>query len=405
MRPLAGGLVRHISFVLAGILLAALCGISVPATAAVPVITVDVPNPTKDKPQSKIWFAQGSWWAWLPVRGGSGIWRRTGTGWQRQTYLDPLLEGLPGQADVWSDGDTVRAVLVEPDRLAVIGFRWDEVAGRYRMEGRAATFQMPPRSSGDKGIETATITRDTRGRWWIAYDWQKDMWVRSWSGKDGDGWSAPFAVNRTKAVADDICSVVALPDRIGVIWTDQEQDAVYFRWRMDTSPPGSWGPVENVEQGGGTADDHIRASVTPDGTLYVATKNSADTVGLPQLVLRMRDLSGKWTNVPYAPRTGTREPSRPIALLADNPARLFLLHTLYHRDQPSPAQSTIAWQAAALPNPDIANPDAAGATQTLMDAGTRLNDVTGPKGSLPPGHVWIVLASDQKGNIYEARLD
>ena len=108
--------------ILAGLLLVSWCGLA----ATAPVFHVNVANPTKDKPQSKIWFAQGTWWAWLPVRGGSSIWRRTDRGWQRQMELDPALEGLPGQADVWADEDTVRAVLVEPERLAVVAFRWDK---------------------------------------------------------------------------------------------------------------------------------------------------------------------------------------------------------------------------------------------------------------------------------------
>jgi hypothetical protein len=83
-----------------------------------PVFKVDVASPTKDKPQSKLWFAHGSWWAWLPVRGGSGIWRRTASGWQRQTSLDEALRGFPGQADVLAESDEVTAVLVEEARLA-----------------------------------------------------------------------------------------------------------------------------------------------------------------------------------------------------------------------------------------------------------------------------------------------
>ena len=27
-----------------------------------PAFTVDVPSPTMDKPQSKLWFAHGAWW-------------------------------------------------------------------------------------------------------------------------------------------------------------------------------------------------------------------------------------------------------------------------------------------------------------------------------------------------------
>jgi hypothetical protein len=207
----------------------AVCGIS--AAADRPVFRVDVPYPTRDKPQSKLWFARGTWWAWLPVRGGSSVWKRSGAGWERQTTLDAVLQNLPGQADVWANDDEVRAVLVEPDRLAVVGLRWDNAAGRYESAGPAAEFPTPEPPGKADGIETATITRDSRGRWWIAYNWRRDMWVRT--STDGRAWSEPLAVSHTKASDDDLCSIVALPDRVGVIWSDQAHDVVYFRWHAD----------------------------------------------------------------------------------------------------------------------------------------------------------------------------
>jgi hypothetical protein len=173
------------------------------------VLEVDVPAPTKDKPQSKLWFAQGNWWAWLPVSGGSGIWRRTPSGWQRQAALDAALRGLPGQADVWAGATSVRAVLVEPKRLAVATLRWDTQDSRYRLDGEPHVF--------DPGAETetATIARDGTGRWWIAYNALRRMWVRaSLSGRD---WSGPIEVTRRSASADDICAIVALPGETGVL--------------------------------------------------------------------------------------------------------------------------------------------------------------------------------------------
>jgi hypothetical protein len=374
----------------------AVCGIS--AAADRPVFRVDVPYPTRDKPQSKLWFARGTWWAWLPVRGGSSVWKRSGAGWERQTTLDAVLQNLPGQADVWANDDEVRAVLVEPDRLAVVGLRWDNAAGRYESAGPAAEFPTPEPPGKADGIETATITRDSRGRWWIAYNWRRDMWVRT--STDGRAWSEPLAVSHTKASDDDLCSIVALPDRVGVIWSDQAHDVVYFRWHADEAPPDRWNAAEVVERGGQSADDHIHAAVTRDGTLYVATKNSVDTVGKPQLVLRVRTPDGRWNNVPYALRTEKYHPSRPIALLGGDPARLILLHTMYRLDQPTPRQSTIVRQTTGLSRLELV-PVAA----TLLDAATQLNDATGSKARLPEGQPWIVLASDQDGNVYEARLN
>ncbi len=145
---------------------------------AEPVFQVDVANPTRDKPQSKLWFSHDSWWAWLPTRQGSSVWRRTAGGWQRQTALDRSLVGLPNRADVWAEGDAVRAVLVDGRRLAVVELVYSAEHSAYQPAGQSARFQVGDDES-DGEIETATIARDSRDRWWIAYPWQRRMWVRS----------------------------------------------------------------------------------------------------------------------------------------------------------------------------------------------------------------------------------
>lgn len=358
-----------------------------------PVIRLSWADPTQDKPQSKLWFAQGSWWAWLPDRGGSGLWRRTGTGWQRDTALDETLRGLPGQADVWADGGMVRAVLVEARRLAVLGLAFDSSQGRYRPTGNAVVFDMPQDVAGP-GLETATIARDGRGRWWIAYAWRRQMWVRASQDRAGQVWTQPIAVSREPASDDDICTIAALPGGVAVIWSNQSTETVYFRLHSDGAKPEVWAEPEVADRGNRTADDHLNTAVARDGTLYLATKNSVDRIGHTQLVLHIRNPRGQWASHPYAPRTSQAEPSRPIVLLGGDPERYLLLHTMYDRRPGQPPQSWIAWQ-----------PSVEKEARPLISAGARVNNVTGCKARLPAGVPWIVLASDHEGNVYEARID
>lgn len=364
------------------------------------VIKVDVPAPTKDKPQSKLWFAHGTWWAWLPVRNGSSIWRRTPRGWQRQSELDAALLNHPGQADVWAAGNEVCAVLVDPQRLSVIRLEWEAQSRRYRLAGQPVRLN-PPESTGEQdAIETATIARDTQGRWWVAYNRQRMIWLRT-APSAGDHWTQPIPVCEKPVSADDICAIVAVQNRVGVFWSDQNHDAVYFRTHKDQSPPSTWETVEVADQGNKTADDHINIATASDGTLYVATKNSVDRVGQPQHVLRVRDASGKWKNYPYATLTSQQGPTRPIVQLGGNPAKLFLLHTIAVVGR-RPAESLIACQTT-----DPGRIQIAAAAQPLIEAetATAVNNVTGSKARLPQGAPWIVLASDPAGNVYEARLD
>ncbi len=338
-----------------------------------PIFTVDVPSPTADKPQSKVWFAHGSWWTWLPVKEGSSVWRREAAGqWARQTALDAPLRGLPGQADVWADEREACAVLVAERRLAFACLAW-----------RGAGYELaraPVPIEVEGKLETATLARDGRGEWWIAYGLEREMWVR----RSGDAWKQAQRISAAPAAADDICAVVAVSGGIGVLWSDQAADTVWFRWRPDGAE--GWGAIEAIERGGKNADDHIRISVSADGRLLVAMKNSVDRLGAPQLVLRERARDGKWTSRPYAPRTESGEPSRPAVLLGGEPERMFLLHSRYAKG----GSEIVRW---------------ADGREEVLIPGNRVNDVTGPKARFPNGQPWIVLASDREGNVYEARLN
>ena len=235
--------------------------------------------------------------------------------------------------------------------MAVACLEW-EGAG-YRLRGKPVEIGM----TGDGKLETATITRDAKGEWWMAYGWGREMFVR----RSGDGWAAAVKVSETLTAAD-------------VVW---------FRWRGK-----EWGKVEAIERGGKTADDHIRAAVGADGRLHVVMKNSRDAVGEPQLVMRVRDRAGRWTSRHFAPRTTEYEPSRPMVLLGGKPERAFVIYSRYTRTGPTPRASQIV-----------------SGEGVLLEAGRPLNDVTGTKALLPPGEPWIVLASDKDGNVYEGRLD
>lgn len=371
-----------------------------PVAAQQPAFRVDVANPTRDKPQSKLWFAYDTWWAWLPTSDGSSVWCRTPNGWQRQHNLDAGLRGLPGRADVWADADVVRAVLVDGQRLAVVELCYSQPHSRYELAGEAMQFSV--RGMLDDQIETATIARDGRGRWWIAYPWQERMWVRATTGATAGQWSEPRALSDA-ADSDDLCAIFAMKDAVGVAWSDQRHDAIYFRWRQDAAPLDDWDDVEVVDEGNRTADDHLHAVVGRDDTVYLATKNSVDRIGQPQLVLRIRSPEGRWQNLPYAPRTAAEEPSRPIVLIDPEWRRLLLLHTLYGRSSQQRGNNRIGWQSVALSG-RLSAELTAPATM-LIGPLPGVNNVAGSKLPMTRGKPWIVLASDAKGNVYEGRLD
>ena len=368
-----------------------------PAVTTQPSLQVDYPHPTADKPQSKIWFAHGSWWALLPTSDGPSVWQRTANGWREHIAIRRELQGLPGRADVWSDADGVTAVAVAPGALTVFRLHAMASPGPTWKSERLASWSV----AATEPSETATIARDGTGTWWVAAPigvaaansatatrGARDVLV--WHSLDGVAWKQlhPLASGLS---ADDICVITPVRNGVGVAWSDQNRDQVMFRRHVDGRPAAVWEPVETIAAGGRTADDHLRTALAPDGTLWLATKNSLDTAEQPQLVLRVRSPRGAWQNLSYAPRTRAEEPRRPVVLATNDPTKLLLGHTLY--DRRDPFRSRIVFGLVGLGDQRIPVP----ATPVIAPdpvLRSRINDITGPKREFPAYAPWIVLASD-----------
>lgn len=372
-------------------LLLFVCAAGLLAASSQPVFQVNVPNPTADKPQSKIWYSGGSWWALLPRQGGPSLWQRTASGWEEHTAVTAALAGLPGRGDVWFDSSGATAVLLKDHSFAIVRLRRQGATWRPKVLARWET-------ASERPIETVTIARDGRRRWWVASTVSYRVLV--WNSADGTAWSGP-AVIGDGLDKDDICDVTPIRGGVGVIWSNQAAQAVFFRVHRDTAAAGAWESVETVESGNRTADDHINAALAANGTLWVATKNSVDTVGKPQQVLRLRAADGSWRNIPYSILKKTEGPSRPIVVLAPGRQTVFYGHTIYdHTDR---THDRIVFGRVDLNSPQsLETPQVVIAPAANLKA--RVNDVTRAKAPMPAAGPWLVLASDHEGRVYEADL-
>lgn len=387
------------------------CEASAAARSAVtrPVLQLDRAAPTADKPQSKLWFAHDTWWALLPAKSGQTLWQRTVAGWREQEDVRRAFAGVMGGCDVWADHDGATAVVAQGETIQVVRLHSDGRAPvRWEVE-RFASWTVPTFAP----LETVTIARDAGGGWWVAATVTpadtppvkpkaggkatKPRAVQAWHSPDARIWTAlPSLV--TGIGGDDICLVTAVEGGVGVAWSDQNRDEVRFRLHRDGRAPSDWEPAELVAAGGLTADDHLHAAYA-SGRLWLATKNSVDTAGQPQLVLRVRAPDGTWQNFPYAEKTAARTPSRPIVVAAPDGRSLLLGQTDYAGK--GPPQDAIAFGVV-----DVEAKTVAPAMTTVIAPDptlrARVNDVTGPKAAFPASGPWIVLASDAAGRVYEA---
>ena len=364
-----------------------------------PSFKVNYSMPTADKPQSKLWYMNNCCWALLPDKDGPSLWQRTDEGWKEYSEIETALTGVPGRADVCPGKNRITAVGVGDSSLTVFRLlahndsqiKWEPVI----------LEKLYPPSPGS--IETATITQDGKGNWWVAATSNSKVCVWN-SVSDGENWSEA-AILAEDIYKDDICTITQVPGGVGVIWSDQNHDGVFMRIHKDENPVGIWEEVEVAESGNKTADDHLNTSLSPDGTLWMATKNSVDKIDKAQFVFRMRSPEGIWKNIPYVILKEHKKPSRPIAIGTEDNSYVFSAYGDNDRSVPYPYNSKI--MVAFAPVDSVSEARLNSPEAVIVPDSTYkfvVHNVTGPKEVFPKNAPWIILASDSEGNVYEADL-
>lgn len=296
----------------------------------------EVVSPTADKPQSKLWYAYGSWWGLLVERDGAESDGSNGATVRIFQLDDTSLDGwrdtgvvvdarLNSTADVLWDGDTLYVASRAPDSdLRVSHFTYDAAGEEWSLAGAVETV-------GSGGPESVSIAKDSTGRLWITYTKGDRVWVAHTTVGDRR-WGAAYApaAPDTTITGDDISSVVSFDDSIGVMWSDQESDRYTFAVHTDGDPDGVWS-IETPIAGFGVADDHLSLQVapSPDGDqVLAAIKTSfSDLRGVtptaPQILVLTRDNRGRWSSVP----AGTVEDghTRPILAIDSSNDEVYLI--------------------------------------------------------------------------------
>lgn len=364
-----------------------------------PIFQVDFGSPTRDKPQSKLWYSDNCWWAILPRASGPSLWQRTNHGWKEHPEVATKLNGVPGRADVWAENNQVTAVGVADSSLTVFRLINKVSSSGVHWKSKILSKLFPPSTCP---IETATIAKDGKGNWWVAAtaDSKVCLWFSSNNGKN---WAAPFILAEG-IHEDDICSITPLKGGVGVIWSDQVRDAILMRVHKDVNPVGMWEKEEVADSGNKTADDHLNSVLVSDGTLWLTTKNSVDKAGQPQFVLRIRSVDGKWVNKPYLIlQNRMKRPSRPIVVATEDNSYVFVGYGDNDRSVPYPYNSnitfapvdtllsTVWYNSQIVIAPDSIYPNV-------------VHNVTGPKNPFPVNAPWIILAGDAAGRVYEFDL-
>ncbi|WP_448641282.1 hypothetical protein [Geodermatophilus sp. URMC 63] len=382
------------------------------------------PNPpTADKPQSKLWFHDGSWWGVL-FDSVSRTWHIHRLDRSTQTWVDTGVrvdDRRETSSDVLWDGTKLYvatnwvAVSNTTAPQASVGGRPARLY-RYSWSPATRTYTLDagfPTAINDNSSESLTIAEDTTGTLWATWTqvrgssatgWSSSVYVNS-AADGGATWGTPAvlqATNANSAVSpDDISAVVAFGgNRVGVLWGNQADDTVYWAVHVDGTAPGQWQGSVAV-RGRGQADDHVNVrSLQSDqaGRVYAAVKTSleelptsAPTDPMIQL-LQFKPGTGAWTVTTIGTLADCH--TRPQVLLDDQQQMVHVVATAPSSGgcPASGTPGTIYTKSAPMADPVF---PAGRGTPIIRDADSaEINNATTTKQAVNAGTGMVVLASN-----------
>ncbi len=274
--------------------------------------------PTEDKPQSKLWFADGSWWGILwgpdPAKSTRSAYfiQRFDLGAQAWVNTGVMVDDRDrSHADVLWDPATKNLYVASTiDSGGIKLFRFSYADGIYALD-----HGFPVRLTED-GSESVTIAKDSKGVLWVTMTQLPDgsgqcvagqpCLVRVMHSTTADWvWSAPYEVPVDGAAVnhDDISAVLSFGGRsIGIAWSNQQLGAFLFAIHADGASDRAW-TVETVEVAPRGSDDHLNVKADGAGRVYLIGKTSLNDPAnaspkSPLMELWVREANGSWRAAP-----------------------------------------------------------------------------------------------------------
>jgi hypothetical protein len=345
-------------------------------------------EPTGQKPQSKLWFNDGIWWGVLYNRSKSNfeIYRLT---WATQTWSSTGVivdDRQFSSADVLWDGQNSKLYTVSARRpnatsntaIEVMRFSYNPGTDSYSADNGF------PVVLDNAGVEAVVIDKDSTGMLWVTYtdDFGSGRRVLVTHSTINDlNWVDPYTIQATGATNltdDDISTLVAYNGKIGVMWSNQNDNTVYFASHTDGTADNVW--VQNPAiQGNKYADDHLNIkSVQADssGQIYAAVKTSLNDVnpsnsGEPLILLLELANNGSWSRRTVA-RISDKH-TRPMVLLDVENRDVYVFMTYRYGSQDNGA---IYYKKTSMDNKGSQFPTGIGTPFIEFSTDTHINNIS-----------------------------
>ena len=373
-----------------------------------------VRTPTGEKPQSKLWFNDGVWWADMfnNVAGNYHIYRLE---LATQTWIDTgtVLDTRPQtKADCLWDGKYLYVVSGGGSDPSGAGTLYPYSAELYRYSynpnssniNNRYTLDFGPVLVRNGGAETVVIDKDTTGMLWITYTQNSKVYVNHSRTSDSD-WDPNAATTIPGAPAtattvspDDISSLVAFDGKIGVLWSNENpgqfsnssDTAFYFAYHVDGALDTDWTTVvvlRGSTNTGAAADDHINIKslqADPSGNIFAMVKTSYNDATEPQLVLVVAKKNGgsySWNT--YVESTHNDNQTRPLLLINTSQRMLYVFTT-------REGGGDVYYKSTSMDNIQFAT---GRGTLFMTQSNYSLNNITGTKQTVNTASGIVILTS------------
>jgi hypothetical protein len=367
--------------------------------------------PTGQKPQSKLWYNDGLWWGVLFNRTSAKFeiyrldwatqaWATTGT------LVDSRSKS---SADaMWSGSKLYTVSAVPPGTSGDVGIK----VSRFSYNAATKVYSLDagfPVTLANVAIETVVMDRDSTGMLWVTYTDANSSGGRNvmvtHSTTSDSSWVTPYVLQSTGATnltSDDISTIVAYNGKIGILWSNQNDNSVYFASHVDGTADNLW--TQNPAlQGPSYADDHLNIkSLQADssGQVYAAVKTSLNDVNSstssePLILLLELDNNGSWSRRTVARVSDNH--TRPIVLLDVENREVYVLMTYQYGTQTSGA---IYYKKASLDNKGIQFPLGLGTPFIEFSTDTHINNISSTKQPLTGTTNLVAIAGDDSTRYY-----
>jgi Bacterial Ig domain len=302
---------------------------------------------TAEKPESKLWWNDGIWWASLHhdatrtyhiyrLNIANQTWVDTGVVLDNRpnTRADTLWDGthLYVSSHVWAASGSASGAA---NATRLYRFSYNAGTDTYSLDSGFPVNINTVRS------EALTIAKDSTGQLWATWTQsvtvagvvRRQVYVNRTTGSD-TAWGTPFQLPGSPNVAnDDISAVVAFGgNKIGVMWSNQNTDTMSFAIHDDAALDGTWQAPVAALSGNNNADDHINLKTTADGRVFAAVKTSQTSGTATLLTLLVRNpANGSWSSHPFARKS--ENVTRPIVVI-DEPGAT--VHVFFAREGGGP---------------------------------------------------------------------